>query len=492
MTAFLAWLVLAGQQSPTSLQRGDVSSRDFEVAAEIVEGRPWWTIRCQNAPLEKLLRHVGAEAGMTLEGLEALEEGRVVSADLRRRPFEQALEFVLGSAGLRFELRSDTLVLLADSDQGTSSELFARASSAWSRASRRFPTAPEAAAAALAQGEIAEFEGDTIRAFEAYQGVIDDHPDAVEVAEAYMRSGRLLERLGNWSEASLQFRTIAGLEAGASHHAAARLELARCLTELGDPEDALHVLNSLEASHPADDSTEITARALVRAAALVGRDRPMEALRALADLAGPMDQLARHEALRVRARALEGVGLPAEAGRAWLLFAEEADPASRLQAFENAARLALASDDELAVLFVVRAAEAHGLQSELSRYTREAERRLGQAAIDESHVLDVEERIALGESALDDADFARAIETFEILFLARGALSEPLRARVSVGWARCLDHRSSLDEALGILRSAREAVGSADGRRILDLGAASVLEQHGMFDRAVRAYEGEY
>ena len=463
---------------------------EISVTAEQIEGQQWWTVRAREASLEKVLREIGTRSGRAVEGLATLERPALVTVELTRRPLEQVLDYVLGSVGLRFELRRGTITVVAG--EASRDELLDLASASWLRARTRFPDAPEAPSARLAEAELAERRGNLGAARDHYQSLVESYPLAREVTEAYFRSGRILERLGRWSDASLQFRTLANHPEASAWQSAARLELARCTVELGDPQSALHILTALESAHPSADETERSARILVEAHALNARGRFMEALRALDAVGTRLDPLAEREALRVRAVALEGIGLPGEAGRAWLLYAHEALLPERAAAYEHAARLALVADDELGALFVCEEAARAGLDGELGRYRREARQRLGFDAPAAAGPRSTSERLAHAEELVDGEDFAGALPELEALFAARGALDDPDAARVAVSLARCLERSESLDAALATLAAARADLASLQARARLDVAAAKLLESHELFERAIDAYRGEY
>ncbi len=462
------------------------------VEAESIDGARWWTVRGKDVPLDRLLLQVARKAGFRLEGLLAAQHDALVSVDLRRRPLDQVLEVVLGSLGLAHDFEADRLIVMPADAGSTSEELLDAATAAWSRAANRFPTHPRAVAARLAQGEIAELRGLLVAADDLYRSVITTFPGSSEAAEALLRSGRIHERLGEWSEASMRFRELASLPGHDEFHAPARLELARCLLELGNPESARFLLDTLDSEYPTADGVEQTERLLVRAQVPNALGRPMEALRLLDASARALDPLAGQHMLRVRAQSLEGVGMPGEAGRAWLLFADKAGAAERTRALEEAARLALVSGDELGVLFIHKEAEPEARTARMLGYWHEARQRLGLEARHSAGAADVVERIEAGEDLLESGEAQRAATLFEALLALRGTLDEEPSARITAGWARCLEARGDLEAAIDVLRRARPEYATLEARRRLDLAAAGLFEKHERFDLSVEAYRGIY
>jgi tetratricopeptide (TPR) repeat protein len=355
--------------------------RPLRVGAESIEGRLWFSVQAQNASALGVVREIARLSGRDVTGLDALDEPALVTVDLVDRPLDQVLEFTLGSLGLRADLSRTTIEIVSDRPK-TADEHLDLAAAAWLRAWSRFPDHMDAPQARLAQAEIAEMRGLSSAARSSYLTLAEDYPSSAVVGEAYMRAGRISGQLGQWAEASRLFRTLSNLDAGSEYHAAARLEWARAMVAQGDPQAALYMLSALATNYPTTDVTELTGRRLVKARALNARELFMEALTEL-DRADPnFDDFGRWEALHIRALALEGVGLPGDAARAWLLYAGEANGNDRAHAYHEAARLSLAADDELAVLFVIRQAEIAGVTTGLEAYERDARQKLGLAVSD--------------------------------------------------------------------------------------------------------------
>ena len=454
-----------------------------------------WSVACEEASLEGLVRAIAKKGGLAVEGSELLAQAPPVTVELERRPLDQVLEYALGSAGLRHQLARGSLAILPDPAGAEKKELLALASAAWKHVADDARAGTGGAhgleRAKLAQGNLAELSGDLEGAYRVYAELAEDE-SSVEAAEALLRAGRILQRLGHWTEAAQHFRTLTGREAGAPFHAAARLELARSSIELGDPKSALYMLNALEASYPTRTSEDRVARSLVRAR---GGNETRDWLGALRSIEGVADDFSaadEHAALEIRAVALEGLGYAVEASRAWLLFAREGNAQEQSRAYEHAARIALELEDELGVLFVCREAAREGAGENLGPLMREARERLGLDQAERDAAKSLFERITIAEEALAEGDLAHAVELFESLYRARGALAEEERARVLVGWAGCVHVDVGLEEALAILSEARPDLESLDARRRLDRGAALLLESEELFERAADAYRGSY
>lgn len=448
---------------------------------------PRWSLFCEAVPLEEVLRTFARKASLALEGSELLPRGVLVTVDLRRRPIDELLEFVLGSQGLGYKLARGSLEILpAEHD---AAELLLRAQEAWRRVEAEGDE-QAAVRARLAQGNLAEVRGDLEGAYKLYAALAEEElsPDG---SEALYRAGRILEQLGHWAEAAQHFRTLASLDEARPFHARARLELARVSIELGDAKSALHLLNFLEGNYASSDPVERAERRLVRARAFNATHEYVEALRVLEEgevVSAPESEA---RAIEVRAVAFEGLGFHVEAARAWLIHARETDDEeARKRSFEKAAELSLEAGDELGALFVVREAARHGADEGLGEFQRTARLRLG---LDESDApTTIHERLELAEERLERGETRAAGELFESLYLARGALPVDEQARVLSGWARVVRSRSGLEAALEVLSRARAGLEEPEAQQLLDVTAAGLLEDEGLYEAAAEAYRGLY
>ncbi len=476
---------------PPGREREPVQARILSISRQETKDGPRWSVLCEEAPLDELVRSLAKKSALALENAELLPLGAVVSIQLERRPFEQVLEIVLGTQGLRHELARGTLRLLPPTNDAA--ELLRLAQDAWHgvEASGEAEGDPHAAARArLAQGNLAEVRGDLEGAYRLYAELAQDDLSE-DAAEATYRAGRILQRLGHWAEAAQHFRTLASLDEAKRFHSKARLELARVSIELGDAQSALHLLNFLDANFATDDKVELAERRLVRARACNATHDYVEALRTLEE--GEIISASQAEArsLAIRAEAFEGLGFEVEAARAWLIFAREAAAAEeRAAAFEKAAQLSLDAGDELGTLFICREAAKSGGDEGLGTYVHTARLRLG---LDEEEAPStIEERLELAETLLAEQERHKAAELFEGLYLGRGALAEPDQARVLSGWSQVLLDRVGLEAALEVLSKARANFEDPLAAQALDLAAAALLEGEGRFEEAAEAYRGNY
>jgi hypothetical protein len=457
------------------------------ISRQETQDGPRWSVLCEEAPFDELVRALARKAGLALEQGELLPVGARVSIELERRPLEQVLAIVLGTQNLRHELARGTLRLLPPTNDAA--ELLRLAQDAW-RTVEAEGDEQAAVRSKLAQGNLAEVRGDLEGAYRLYAELAEESPSE-DSAEATFRAGRVLQRLGHWAEAAQHFRTLASLDEARRFHSKARLELARASIELGDARSALHLLNFVDANYATDDRSELAERRLVRARACNATHDYVEALRTLEEGEVVSAAEAQARSLAIRAQAFEGLGFEAEAARAWLIFAREAaTPEERAAAFEKAAALSLAAGDELGTLFVCREAARAGNDEGLGAYAHTARLRLG--LDEEEPPTTIHERLELAESLIANGERAKAAELFEGLYLARGALSEPDQARVLAGWSQVVSERVGPEAALDVLSKARASFEDPLAARTLDLAAAALLEAEGRFDAAAEAYRGNY
>ncbi|MCZ6597370.1 MAG: tetratricopeptide repeat protein [Planctomycetota bacterium] len=494
MRAVAFLLVLLGA-TPAPVQesvRAPVS-----VWVEAIDGEWWCSIRAENAPLERVLRKLTEHMGYELQGLEGARRPAIVNVEVERRPVDQALEFVLGSIGLDYRLRNGVLTV-TDRPELKRDALLEAASAAYLKVLTRHPTHRLAPTARLEQGEIADRRGLRGVAVEHYQALIETYPNSAHVPEAYLRSGNLLGEMGRWADAAFQYRRLSNLPGARGYQARARLELARCSVELGDAQSAFYLIQALDTNYPVNDGPERVARKLVYARALIGMDRHLDALRELDRIEIELDPTNAVQALRVRALALQGAGMPGEAARAWLLYGDAVGGDARLDGLERAGLLALEAGDELGALFVYEEAERFGLESRFTHIRDEARSRLGFATGEDPRYRSSAEKTTLAEARVERGRFAEARELMRSIVVARGALEPGLADRVTIVWARCLDGEEGIDPALEFLRKTRAGFDSPDDsaqarrRARLDVAAASLLEDHKLFNRAVDAYGGIY
>jgi len=487
MIALVLTAVLATQTAP-----------DVHLLTSESEGTIWCTLHADGVSAAAIAYALAEDLSLEFQVDESLaaQAATLVDVHLDRRPIDQVLEFTLGSVGLSHRLSSatettrGTLRVLPAAEHLADATLLAEA--AWARAISLYPRHPSTPHARFAQGDLAESRNELTLALGRYQDLTERHAGKDEAFQAQLRSGVILQRLGRWSEASILLRDLASNSAAATVQPATRLELARCMLQLGDPDDAVHVLAALETIYPASGALH-SERLVVRAACENALGQSMEALRTLDEAEPNVPIRRRAEALRVRAVALQAIDLVGEAARAWVLAARESTGPDIATALDQAARLALADGDTLGVLFVAREADRAGYSAIVEPYATKARQLLDLESADAGEDFDAVLERAEGHLASGEYDSASDLVR---PFLSRtdgpAAMTEDAIVRVAIVRAGCLDGQRGIDAALGFLRGVRTRLSALESRSKLDLAAASLLEERLLFDRALDAYRGSY
>lgn len=486
-----SWLMALFCMVPLSFSQ----SSDFRfdngplVRRELVDGRPRLTVIAQDDPARDLLRTIAQAYELEVVGLMHLQK-ELVSVHLEGRELNDILTVVLGGLDLEHE-RHGTVLEIKPIQPRSSDELFALADRAWLDFYRRFPSHPLAPHAQYSRAELKEKTKNFSGARDLYLKLAKDYPGSMEIGPALLRAGYLSAKQGDTAQAAQIFRNLSSMDISDSLQAATRVELARVLITQGDPLQALHLIKSMEVDYPASDEGEATVRRLIRARALNKLGKYVDAMREIDMLDRSFDDLAAWESLHIRATAFDGMGLHADASRAWLLYATDAIGKERAEAYANAARLALLANDEVAVLFIAETAAKQGFEEGLSEYLIEAKERLGmldaQPGSDLNHTLDGI------EAWIEEGKILRAMNALKPLFNQRSRMLElDLRARLSVAWARCIEDQEGLKPAIQLLSDERTSFTTSEEIRLLDITAASLFEKHNRFVEATLAYQGEY
>jgi hypothetical protein len=195
--------------------------------------------------------------------------------------------------------------------------------------------------------------------------------------------------------------------------------------------------------------------------------------------------------LEVRATACESAEQPDQAARTWLSYSRETQGAERLRGLESAARIALAVDDTLGVLFVEALAKKDGIDSHaIDAAAHEARTRmsLDTGRLDAPALL---QRIERGERLLAAGMHSEGFDVLRAISKHVGVLGEKERARYARTYAGCLAAEVNVDAAVALLRETLAVVGSPEERRSLFLQAGELLERHDRLDEAIEAYRGK-
>jgi hypothetical protein len=464
----------------------------LEIAVSGTPGRELVTVVGSNVPLDRLLARLATAVGRELEGIDDTMRPDLVTVELRERPLAEVLEICLGAVGLRAEVSSYVIRVRSTPTTGrTPTRLREAAMATYARGLNGFSDHPDAPLARLSQAAIEETNGNLGAAVEHYHALIETFRTSPEVHTARWRMALALQRLGLWAEASAQLRTLASHAGAEELHGAARLELARCALELGNPVLAQNMLEALDRTHPVAEREVRADRELLKARTHLAQEDALRALQVVeAAAARGWSTEQEMEAMWVRARAFEYLALPKEAARAWLILGVHGPVASRPLALERSARLSLEANDELASLFVAAIGRKSELADAFEEPSLEARRRLG-LELDVSS-LEAPLRLELVEEYLREDRLDEATPLLETLHAERVDLEHEQFIRLARLRAAHTNALVGVDAALDVLRDARWELEDREDRQPLDMAAAELLERARRYDRAFLAYEGIY
>jgi len=463
----------------------------FEVqVAESPDG-PLLTVYADHAPIGRVVRNIARQLQLQVKGLEDVDSTEPVGLYFEKRPLTEAIHWILGSAGLRGQLSSETLRIFDDTPPfPTPENLFDLAEVTWLRALRRSPGRPEGIRAEMALAEIQESRGALAAAVNHYEYLIERHPDSEYTAEAMLVSGIHLGELGEWDAAAQRFQQLSRLNKSHPYHALARLELARALCYSNQPTIALYTLEALDQYYPASSDQDKRARLVLRARAEALLGEAIDSLRSL-DLAAQysLEGQPGIEVLEIRAMALERANRPGEAAVAWLQLADRTAGEMQKSALVSAAQSALVAGDELGVLFIEAWANELRSDASVEGLAIEARLRIGLETGSIIH-LDDGQRLAHAKQLLEAGQSAEAVRGIQLLYQQRDALEESFLLDLGLTYAKALDAESMTDMAIDVLREVAPHLSQRDDRRRLYLLASTIYESHGRLQDALNALEG--
>ncbi len=491
------WSVLARDDAARPAPAGRLAPAapdDVVVSVERSDDVWWCTVRCESAPVHRVIGALAGALGLDVEGFDAATRAAFVTVDLENRRLAQVLEYVLAGVGLRAEVRTHAIVVAPFALEAQEPEqLLDLALVAYLKAGAAFPSHPLGAQARLSQGRIEERRGNLGAALGHYEHVLESYGTSPLVPRAMLATAQTLERMGLYAQAREQFKELANLDVAHEHQSDAWMGMIRATNAMQDWQLALSMIAAADNEHPSRDRTEARDRLFERARALVGLGEHVEALSVLdeVDRRG-MRTDQRDDSFALRASAFEGLDMLAEAGTSWLIYARRVDGTERARALEAAARLALEAEDEVRVLMLAEQARAWELGERLEPFTTEAKRRLGMLGDMAPSALDPLQRLRHAERCVEEDRFDEAARALESLFAQRDQLDDDATARVYRVRALILEHVSGLEPAIELLRSKRPTLERPENRSRLDVVAAGLYEKHERFDDAVEAYGGVY
>ncbi len=450
------------------------------------------TIRARNASVASLLTKISKELDRELIGLDTIKDTAPLTIYLEDRPANDAIHWLLGSAGLRGRLSSQTITVVDDTVPFPSrEELFGIAEVSFMRAQHRFPQFVRAPQAEMSRAEIQESRSQWSAAVVHYDYLTNQHTGSSLVPEAMLRAGKHLARLGEWEMAAERYRRLAALAFEHESHATARLLLADAFCHMNRSDKALHLLDALETNYATQDPAILKDRLLVRSRALSMTGKAIEALRVL-DIAAGYGARRSDAAVFVEltALALERSDRPGEAALAWLSHAREIDlESAKIVALANAARLSITSGDELGAIFIHQQAVEAGFGNELEFYANEARERLGLIEENLTDLTDAQ-RLERAATQMSKGLASSAARSLEKLYRRRAIMTPHVNLRVANDYARALDANGELARAIRVLREMAGLLQRPEDRKDIYLIASDLYEKHDLIEEALEALQG--
>ncbi|HUN74141.1 MAG TPA: tetratricopeptide repeat protein [Steroidobacteraceae bacterium] len=381
---------------------------------------------------------------------------RVLDAFIQREPADDALQLGLGALQLREGRAAQAIATyrsIAERDGEHPGALEARNRMAallmqqgqWDQASDQIAAvlrvSPRNDDALLLRANVALDRGNPGAAIGDLRAVLHDQPRSAPVmrtlARAYRANG----------QAALAEETLRAAEDAAPLDVAVRLELAQLLTQTHRPDQALSLLEQTVARFPKNLTAE---EALVRAY-----------------LARKSLAAAQAGAERLQAQA---PALPVGFYLAGLIAGEQNRPEEAARELEHALKLRPDAVDALVVLTQVdlRAGRA---QQALARAQSAAAAAPRNAAIQD----------LVGELLLSSKDYPRAIRQL--------TLATQLAPRWWLPYGRLASAEAASGDTAGAIRTYEQGIAAAGMQSVLATDLASLYEQQGRIDDAIREYE---
>lgn len=476
---------------------GGTTARAQEGATALVstvqrESEWFCSISAPRTSLRGIVEQLAHSMQVDIEGLDQLSPTALVTVELRDRPVTQALEWMLGAAGLRSRWRTGVLqiqpILPASP---TPDELRDCALAAYTGALRAFPDATAGAQAAFAKALIFETRGNDSQAIGAYDSLVRAFPQSLQAPEALIRAARILFRIKDHEGAAARYADLLRMSLHSPFTEEARLGFARSMAFKGEFRTALRLLSALETSTPALTRLDLHQRLLVRARCLLGEGNAAGARALLRESEnGGLEEELQLDFAELSARSLPLDAPPEYAATVWLKYAQQAEGEDRAAAAAESARLTRLAGDELGALWIDRWAEVNGIGGATRAHADAAREALGleAASLGANPLL---ERLGRAERLLRAQLWQEAQSAFESLRVKLDGMDEAMRLRLFVGLANALDGRDDTDRAIATLREGLESVRGEEHRRELFLAAGSIFEKRERIDEAIDAYRGK-
>jgi tetratricopeptide (TPR) repeat protein len=465
------------------------------IETKLQDGDIYCDVEARNFPVHKLVTNLCNKAGIELIGFEDIDDSPMVTVQLKNRPLDVTVEYVLGAAGLTGSLTAKSLTVVAETPPFNTRDHALRAAEiSFLTTLARFPNDEQASAARLALADIALLRGETEKAIHHYEILAEEvaETDLLVHLNARLKAGRLLISLEEWSRALPHMRYVAESQAENEIIVESRRQLARCVLMRGEAGQAKYMIDALDNLIDPLNSHDRADRLMIRARARIELGAYHDALRdldtALRVSGGEIDEF---EGMDLRARAMELDGRPIDAALGWARFSIDKPDDVKTTALVRAARMALSVDgEELGVIFLWKMADKDGLGDALMPFVNEARSRLGMDAMsysDGTVSIRLNRAVQLVSAGLPEESF-KVLGTIGDKFID---LSSVDRMRYAMTFAPLLEVQLDVPRALRLLRTVIPTMESQENRTKLYLMAGEIHERAGDFEAAAAAYGGE-
>jgi tetratricopeptide (TPR) repeat protein len=417
------------------------------------------------------LARLAEGSGRELRGQDALAESDPLDVQLQSRPLGMVLRAVALATNTEVTFDAHVISISPAREPGTLDGLDLEAQAAWLRLVRDFPDHEASRIARLQLGRAQERLGHEEAALAHYDAAVRADVVSPAMEEALLAASDLCLRRGEWGEAQRRLSQLAVQSAAESVRIYARITTARTLALQGRGAEALNLLDAVDLSYPPSGPEQVHERLLVRARGQLAAGNAAAALAALDRRAVEHASFGQScEDLELRARALDALGAPLEAARAWLAVSTLSTGRERASALAAAARLADRGGDDIALLFISRLA-ADGAAESSSR------------SLIERLADDAQDRLGL------TAGPRAAVEALERRWERRAGLTPSDRVDLAVRCIPAIADLRSVEEAALVARTALSELDGADGRPMRAALAAS-YERRGLWSQAARVWGG--
>jgi tetratricopeptide (TPR) repeat protein len=476
---------------------------DVQVKIETIEGSARCTVRAeQESPqvifgaLMREARPLPGVGSLLVVGADRIPAEPLLDLTLTERPFGEVLGIVMGSVGLRLEHGAGTLTIHPEANpEASNSELLERSRRSLISTLNKLPNTDISPRVLFSLARVEEKLGELDASQGHFRQLAEQYPASDLVPRALAKASTILQREGQWGEAKQVLSELCNLPYAHEYYPFGLLELARCHAQLSEGREGMRVLDALDAiwglAKTEATRADRAERLFVRAACLYEAGDPGQVLVLLDncnDLGhrGDLDP----QVFPLRAKALEAVGRPADAAVAWLARSRSTtDEHVQGQSLREAARLALAADDQLAMDLIYARGVELGVEDSLRGLRFEARARLG-LTTDGMNPESAAGLLLLGRTRLEAGDAEGALSALVQAKSHREELkgSDFLDLNILLGHAA---HQVlGVDEAVAEMREGLSLLSRRGDRAQIYLLAAEFYEAAGRYDDAIDAYGG--